>query len=145
MRPFGTAPYKFKLCTVHEKPPRTPERIPSSSWSGVPSFFFLLGHFDLPGSESTALPEFKQCCGSGCGIRCLSDPWIRDPGRVKNNDPDPGWTSLVPWVRWRRPRRSRITPPHLLSWPCVSDLLRSKRPRAGYALQPSMTRKPQLQ
>jgi hypothetical protein len=21
----------------------------------------------------------RQCCGSGSGIRCLSDPWIRDP------------------------------------------------------------------
>jgi hypothetical protein len=21
-----------------------------------------------------------QCCGSGSGIRCLFDPWIRDPG-----------------------------------------------------------------
>jgi hypothetical protein len=27
-------------------------------------------------------------CGSGSGIRCLSDPWIRDPGWVKNQDPD---------------------------------------------------------
>ncbi len=23
-------------------------------------------------------------------IRCLFDPWIRDPGWVKNQDPDPG-------------------------------------------------------
>jgi hypothetical protein len=30
----------------------------------------------------------KQCCGSG--IRCLFDPWIRDPGWVKSKDPDPG-------------------------------------------------------
>jgi hypothetical protein len=29
-----------------------------------------------------------QCCGSG--IRCLFDPWIRDPGWVKSQDPDPG-------------------------------------------------------
>jgi hypothetical protein len=35
------------------------------------------------------------CCGSGSGIRCLFDPWIRDPGWVKKlgsgsgmNDPD---------------------------------------------------------
>jgi hypothetical protein len=21
----------------------------------------------------------NQCCGSGSGIRCLFDPWIRDP------------------------------------------------------------------
>ncbi len=38
--------------------------------------------------------------------------------------------------RWRRPRRGRITPPHLLSWPCVSDLLRSKRPRAATRCNP---------
>ncbi len=36
-----------------------------------------------------------------------------------------------------------ITPPRLLSWSCVSDLLYLKA-RAGYALQPSITRKPQL-
>ncbi len=26
----------------------------------------------------------------GSGIRCLFDPWIRDPGWVKNQGPDPG-------------------------------------------------------
>jgi hypothetical protein len=31
---------------------------------------------------------FLLCCGSGSGIRCLFDPWIRDPG----------------WVRVMRPR-----------------------------------------
>ncbi len=36
-----------------------------------------------------------QCCGSGSGIRCLFDPWIREPERVKNRDPDPGWTSQI--------------------------------------------------
>jgi hypothetical protein len=24
-------------------------------------------------------PLIEQCCGSGSGIRCLFDPWIRDP------------------------------------------------------------------
>jgi|688.fasta_scaffold1326349_1 hypothetical protein len=35
---------------------------------------------------------FKQCCGSGLGygIRCLFDPWIRDPGWIKKQDTDPG-------------------------------------------------------
>jgi hypothetical protein len=28
-----------------------------------------------------------QCCESGSGIRCLFDPWIGDPGWVKNQDP----------------------------------------------------------
>ncbi len=38
----------------------------------------------------SALQEIflEQCCGSG--IRCLFDPWIWDPGWVKNQDPDPG-------------------------------------------------------
>jgi hypothetical protein len=30
----------------------------------------------------------KQCCGSGSGIRCLFDLWIRYPGWVKSQDPD---------------------------------------------------------
>ncbi len=34
-------------------------------------------------------PE-NQCGGSGSGIQCLFDPWIRDPGWVKNQDLDPG-------------------------------------------------------
>jgi hypothetical protein len=29
----------------------------------------------------------NQCCGSGSGIRCLFDPWIRDPGSGIRNDP----------------------------------------------------------
>jgi hypothetical protein len=33
-------------------------------------------------------PGKMQCCGSG--IWCLFDPWILDPGWVKNPDPDPG-------------------------------------------------------
>ncbi len=31
----------------------------------------------------------SQCCGSGSGIRCLFDPWIRDQGWVKNQDLNP--------------------------------------------------------
>jgi hypothetical protein len=29
----------------------------------------------------------NQCCGSGSGIRCIFDPWIREG---ENQDPDPG-------------------------------------------------------
>jgi hypothetical protein len=32
----------------------------------------------------------NQCCGSGSRIRCVLDPWIRDPVWVKSKDPDPG-------------------------------------------------------
>jgi hypothetical protein len=35
-------------------------------------------------SDSVADPD------SGSGIGCLFDPWIRDPGWVKSQDPDPG-------------------------------------------------------
>jgi hypothetical protein len=37
-----------------------------------------------------------QCCGSGSGSRCLFDPWIRDLGGVKKQDPDPGWGKSDP-------------------------------------------------
>ncbi len=40
---------------------------------------------------------FYQCCGSGSGIRCLFDPWIRDGRKVKI--PDPGWTTLIIFPR----------------------------------------------
>ncbi len=45
------------------------------------------------------LISFSQCRRSGSGIRCLFDAWIRDPGWVKNKDPDPGWTSRVIFPR----------------------------------------------
>ncbi len=38
---------------------------------------------------------WNQCCGSGSEIRCLFDPWIRYPGWVNNQDPDPG---SGPWM-----------------------------------------------
>ncbi len=40
-----------------------------------------------------------QCCGYGSGIRCLFDRWIRDQGWAKNQDPDPGWTTLTIFPR----------------------------------------------
>ena len=49
---------------------------------------------------------FFQCCGSGSGIRCLFDPWIRDPGIGFFRIPDLGsptniFESLVTifWVK----------------------------------------------
>ncbi len=36
-----------------------------------------------------------QCCRSGSGIRCLFDPWIRDPGWVKNQDPGSGSGMII--------------------------------------------------
>ncbi len=40
-----------------------------------------------------------QWCGCGSGIRCLFDPWIRDSGWVKSQDPDPGWTTPIRELR----------------------------------------------
>ncbi len=39
--------------------------------------------------------RYRHCCGPG--IRCHFDPWIRHPGWVKNQDPDPGHY----WIRIR--------------------------------------------
>ncbi len=36
-----------------------------------------------------------QCSGSGSGIRCLFDPWIRDPRWVKNQNPESGSRSRI--------------------------------------------------
>jgi hypothetical protein len=40
------------------------------------------------------LLPFRQCCGSGSGIGCLFDPWIRDPGwekvSIRIQDQQPG-------------------------------------------------------
>jgi hypothetical protein len=44
--------------------------------------------------SKNALGRRKQCCGSGSGIRCLFDPWIRDPGWIESQDPDPGWEKV---------------------------------------------------
>jgi hypothetical protein len=37
------------------------------------------GHPILGCSQVSTLPAVFQCSGSGSGIRCLFDPWIRDP------------------------------------------------------------------
>jgi hypothetical protein len=34
--------------------------------------------------------DLEQCCGSGFGIRCFFDPWIRNTGWTKNLNPDLG-------------------------------------------------------
>jgi len=47
----------------------------------------------------------NQCCGSGSGIRCIIDPWIRDLGWLKSQDPDrdPGWTTRIIFPRALNP------------------------------------------
>ncbi len=50
-----------------------------------------------PGSGAILTP--------GSGIRCLFDPWIRDPGWLKSQDPDrdPGWTTRFIFPRALNP------------------------------------------
>jgi len=39
--------------------------------------------------DASQVFQFLQCQCCGSGIRCLFNPWIRDPGWIKNQDPDP--------------------------------------------------------
>jgi hypothetical protein len=55
-----------------------------------PSLFIELKKFNPRKFYSFNMLVWKQCCGSGPGIRCFFDPLIRDPGWVKSQDPDPG-------------------------------------------------------
>jgi hypothetical protein len=43
---------------------------------------------DRKGCHPDTDRRILHCYGSG--IRCLFDPWIRDPGWIKSQDPDPG-------------------------------------------------------
>ncbi len=59
--------------------------------------YFMLEYciLNTGGSKSWDLECFNQCCGFGSGIRCLFDPWTRDPGsgmgnKIKNQDTDLG-------------------------------------------------------
>ncbi len=47
------------------------------------------GSIPLTSGSGSRRPK-NQCCGSGYGIRCLFDPWIRDPGIRNRCFPDPG-------------------------------------------------------
>ncbi len=46
-----------------------------------------------PAHSSVADPD------PGPGILCPFDPWIRDPGWVKSQDPDLGCTTRIPFPR----------------------------------------------
>ncbi len=59
-----------------------------------------LGYSDLLTAQPVSVQvPFLQCCGSGSGIRCIFDPGIRNPGWVKNLDPDPGRTTRIIFPR----------------------------------------------
>ncbi len=54
-------------------------------------------HYPAP---RTQLLQGKQCWGSGSG--CLFHPGIRDLGWVKNQDPDPEWTTRIIFPRAKK-------------------------------------------
>ncbi len=60
---------------------------------------FISTRYPLFVSCTPCLLRFHQCCGSGSGIRCLFRPL--DPGWVKSQDPDPGWTTRILFQRAR--------------------------------------------
>jgi hypothetical protein len=72
------------------------ELIPSSTY--VPRYHARVGTFFTYSTYIYCIYEPKIDNGAflfarlpnTSGIRCLLDPWIRDPGWVKNQDPDPG-------------------------------------------------------
>ncbi len=50
----------------------------------------------LFGKVCSAFETIYQCCGSGSGIRCLFDPWIRDPEQVFSRSRIPDLGSRIP-------------------------------------------------
>jgi hypothetical protein len=61
-------------------------------FTGVPVFAGVTALAVFPLVLASLVAGVPAVAGQypGSGIRCLFDPWIRDPGWVKNQDPDPG-------------------------------------------------------
>ncbi len=70
-----------------------------TSLSRTPAILRFLVNSVHYSQDSKCCESGYQCCGSE--IRCLFDPWIRDPGSnmVKNQDPDSGWKSQITFPR----------------------------------------------
>ncbi len=76
---------------LHYKPSALHRKYPAPFHSGI---FYLKSWLLWSGSR---LQSGSQCCGSGIG--CLFDPWIRDPGWVESQHPDPGWKTRIIFFR----------------------------------------------
>ncbi len=50
-------------------------------------------------SSGLDVPTFKQYCGSGSGAFLTPGSGIKDPGWVKSQDSDPGWTTRIIFPR----------------------------------------------
>jgi hypothetical protein len=59
---------------------------------------------------------------SGSGIRCLFDPWIRDPGWVKNQNPESGALLTPGDLGWFKKFRLRIRYPDPVSGSEMNNL-----------------------
>ncbi len=72
-----------RLCASLHQPATT--RIKTIPYSVVlwtvtdPECLSRIRIFSIPSRIQICIKEFKQCCGSGSGIRCLFDPWIPRP------------------------------------------------------------------
>jgi hypothetical protein len=73
-------PPEMKVTEISSQPPLPPEMKVTEISSQPP----------LPPEIEVTEISSRQCCESGSGIRCLFDPWIRDPGWVESQHPDLG-------------------------------------------------------
>ncbi len=76
---FSSAGRNLLKCTIHR---RLSLWFSGSRPKGVFSKFLQAQNRCSRASKddfNRFLSLFIQCCGSGSGIRCLFDPWIRDP------------------------------------------------------------------
>jgi hypothetical protein len=68
--------------------------VPTASWELCAAKKLTTGRSFLNPVPKLLLSKvsFTQCCGSGSGIGCLFDPWIRDglKIRIRIRDEEPG-------------------------------------------------------
>ncbi len=92
--------------------------IPSPRASPGPQGWCPLGRGGDHRHLTTRFYHKIQCCGSVSWIRCLFDPWIKDPGWVNKQDPDPGWSTRLIFPRAWKP----------IFWKYINYLMRIRDP-----------------
>jgi hypothetical protein len=80
------------LHSIHHPVVRATSRLIAARfcWPQMAKAITLMARACLFCQRGKVHKHFHQCCGSESGIRCLFDPWIRDPGWVESQHPDPG-------------------------------------------------------
>jgi hypothetical protein len=74
----------------------------------------------VPATYSPVTYIHKQCCGSGSGIRCLFDPWNRDPD----------WVKIRIRIRDEQPGSYELRD-HFLGLKYLNSLVRIRNPGSG--------------